>query len=697
MRMHPTLIRYWIRTPFLLPLAGLIAGIITQANLQLNLTTLGSILAGCVFCIFLFFSLPLRVRFRQSKLGYWIAFLLFWATGLLLTQLKDIRNQKNWLGNFINEESFQSLELVVVQDPVERTKTIRLFGKATSVKTKDKRIAVTGNVVIYVPKKDSCRFALPGDRLLIHKAPVLIELTGNPGEINWVRHYAQEDCTHRVFLKEGEYAFLKKEKHNYYLARFISQLRQYILRRLHETIPDKSAAGLAAALLIGYRQELDPVINQSYSNTGVVHIIAISGMHLALIGWLLQQIFSPFQKNRITQLLSQLLIIAIIWLFSLLAGATPSVLRAALSFSIATAGIFFERKPNSLNSLFAAGFFLLLLQPLWVWDLGFQLSFLAVLSILLFGKTLQQFSSDVPKWLNQPVQLMAVTTAAQVLTLPLTLYYFHQFPASFLLSNLIAIPLSTCILYVLIAILGFGFIPVMGLVLGQTATYLIQLMNQLIQWIEKLPGFIWTQLYWTVPETILLTFLLLAAGHWLINQSKTGFYYTTFLVCLLSSLQWYELQKRNKQSQLVIYNTTRITSFTWIRGKTAISFTTAKDEEDSIHLRYLTKPCEATFQVRQHQFNALAPIVALPDINLMIPDRSRVPPTSSAEPVHFLLVSKMAPFEGLGWLKARPVQLAVLDATLGTKTRNEWRRLLEKEKIPFYDIRVSGAFVHSLR
>ncbi|NCW88758.1 MAG: hypothetical protein EBV71_07720, partial [Chitinophagia bacterium] len=100
--MHPTLIRYWIRTPFLLPLAGLIAGIITQANLQLNLTTLGSILAGCVFCIFLFFSLPLRVRFRQSKLGYWIAFLLFWAIGLLLTQLKDIRNQKNWLGNFIN-------------------------------------------------------------------------------------------------------------------------------------------------------------------------------------------------------------------------------------------------------------------------------------------------------------------------------------------------------------------------------------------------------------------------------------------------------------------------------------------------------------------------------------------------------------------------------------------------------------------
>jgi competence protein ComEC len=697
MRMHPTLIRYWIRTPFLLPLAGLIAGIITQANLQLNLIALGSILAGCVLCIFLFFSLPLRVRFRQSKLGYWIAFLLFWATGLLLTQLKDIRNQKNWLGNFINEESFQSLELVLVQDRVERTKTIRLFGKATSVKTKNKRIPVTGNILIYVPKKDSLRFVLPGDRLLIYKAPVLIQGAGNPGEVNWVRHYAQEDCTHRVFLKEGEYVFLKKEQHNYRLARFISQLRQYIVSCLHETISDKNAVGLAAALLIGYKQELDPVLNQLYSNTGVVHIIAISGMHLALIGWLLQQIFSPFQKNRITQLLSQFLIIAVIWLFSLLAGATPSVLRAALSFSIATAGIFFERKPNSLNSLFAAGFFLLVLQPLWVWDLGFQLSFLAVLSILLFGKPLQRISNDVPKWLNPPLQLMAITTAAQVLTLPLTLFYFHQFPASFLVSNLIAIPLSTCILYVLIAIFGFGFIPSIGLVLGQSVTYLIQLMNQLIQWIEKLPGFIWTQLYWTVPETVLLTSLLLAAGHWLANQSKTGFYYTAFLICLLCSLQWYELQKRNKQSLLVVYNTTRITAFTWMRGKKAISFTTAKDEEDSIHLRYLTKPCEATFQVRQHQFNALAPIVALPDINLMIPDRSRVPPASSAEPVHFLLVSKMAPFEGSGWLKARPVQLAVLDATLGTKTKNEWKRLLHKEKIPFYDIRVSGAFVHSLR
>lgn len=697
MRMHPTLVRYWNRTPFLLPLAGLIAGIMTQVNLLLQQIQILSLLAGCLIYLLLFFSLPLHFRFRQRWLGYGGSFFLFWALGLLLTQCKDIRNQKNWLERFINQESFQSLELTIVQDPVERTKSIRLVGKATRVRTKNNHTPVTGNVLLYVPKKDSCRYALPGDILLIYKAPALIQLTGNPGEVNWVRHYVQEDCTHRIFLKEGEYELLKKVQHNYWLSRYISQLRRSILRCLYQTIPDKNAAGLAAALLIGYRQELDPAISQSYSNTGVVHIIAISGMHLALIGWLLQQIFFPFQKNRITQLLSQLLMIAIIWLFSLLAGATPSVLRAALSFSIGTAGIFFERKPNSLNSLFAAGFFLLLLQPLWIWDLGFQLSFLAVLSILLFGRTLQRISSKVPKWLNHPVQLIAVTIAAQVLTLPFTLYYFHQFPASFLLSNLIAIPLSTCILYVLITILCLGFIPAMGIVLGQSATYLIQLMNQLIQWIEKLPGFIWTQLYWTVPETIVLTFLLFAVGHWLINQSKTGFYYTAFLLCLLCSLQWYELQKRSKQFQLVIYNTTRITALTWIKGKTAISFTTAKDEEDSIHLRYLTKPCEAVFQVRQHQFNALVPMLSLPACTMMIPDRTRVPPTSSAEPVHFLLVSRMAPFQGLGWVRGRSIQFAVLDATLGTKTRNEWKKLLNKEKIPFYDIRVSGAFVHSLR
>ena len=147
MRMHPTLVRYWNRTPFLLPLAGLIAGIMTQVNLLLQQIQILSLLAGCLIYLLLFFSLPLHFRFRQRWLGYGGSFFLFWALGLLLTQCKDIRNQKNWLERFINQESFQSLELTIVQDPVERTKSIRLVGKATRVRTKNNHTPVTGNVL----------------------------------------------------------------------------------------------------------------------------------------------------------------------------------------------------------------------------------------------------------------------------------------------------------------------------------------------------------------------------------------------------------------------------------------------------------------------------------------------------------------------------------------------------------------------
>ena len=167
-------------------------------------------------------------------------------------------------------------------------------------------------------------------------------------------------------------------------------VQRKILALLFANIQDRQAAGLAAALLIGYREQLDPTLQEQYSKTGVVHIIAISGMHLALLGWLLQFFVRPFQKNKIGLLLSQFLIIAIIWFFTLLAGATPSVLRAALAFTIDAVGKLLGRKPLSLNTLTAAGFLLLVIQPYWLWDLGFQLSFSAVLSIVLFAKPIQQ-------------------------------------------------------------------------------------------------------------------------------------------------------------------------------------------------------------------------------------------------------------------------------------------------------------------
>ena len=697
MRMHPELIRHWNRAPFLLPLAGLIVGILEYT--QFSLTPLQVLLQwfGASIVLLLFFALPIRIRFQRANWGIVFSFLLFVSVGAALTQLKDIRHYKNWMGHWIHPDKFLAMELTLTSAPVEKEKTVKILGQSVWVKTVDNFQQTSGTILLYVEKGNTIQSLQPGDRIIIYKAPSLIKQAGNPGEMNMVRWYAQENCTHRIFLKEGEYELLKGRKPGYGLARLLTQLKKWILQQVHQHIPDKKAAGLAIALLIGYREELETELSQVYANTGVVHIIAISGMHLALIGWLLQQLLLPFHKKRVPQIIAQLIIVLVIWLFSLLADATPSVLRAAISFSLVALGVLINRKPNSLNSLLAAGFILLVLQPLWLWDLGFQLSFLAVLSILLFAPSLQRIGKKLPGWIYAPYQLMAVSVAAQILTVPVSIYYFHQFPASFLLSNLVAIPLSTLLIYCLIALLTIGMFQPIGHLLGWIAIQLIGWMNGCIEWIAQIPGLLWTQLYWTAPEALLVSILFLLMGHWMINQSRSAFVSALFVMIALLLLQVNSVYIHQRQKKLIVYNHSTITALTWMHGATAVSFATRKDIDDSNRLAYLIQPCYALYQIRQPKTQLIQPLISIGGYTLLIPDRNRLPPPTADFPVNYLLVSRDAPFQGESWIKSRRVQLALLDGTLGAQTRIAWEKQLTAAGIPFYDMKQSGAFVHSLR
>ena len=186
--------------------------------------------------------------------------------------------------------------------------------------------------------------------------------------------------------------------------------------------------GLAEALLIGYKDDLDKTLVQSYTNTGVVHIIAISGLHLGLIYWLLVQLLKPLQRRKYMKWLRPVIIILGLWLFSLLAGAQPSILRSAVMFTCIVIGETIAKKTSIYNSLALSAFGLLCWNPYWLWDVGFQLSYSAVLSIIIFMRPVYNLLYVKNKILDFFWKINAVTIAAQILTLPLSIYHFHQFP-----------------------------------------------------------------------------------------------------------------------------------------------------------------------------------------------------------------------------------------------------------------------------
>ena len=197
---------------------------------------------------------------------------------------------------------------------------------------------------------------------------------------------------------------------------------------------------MGAALLTGYREALDEEISLAYAATGTAHIIAISGLHLGLIQKALMLLFAPLLRFKSGLILRGLTVIVLLWVFALLTGAGASVLRAAIMFTLLTVGEMMEERISSLNLLAIAAFMLLSWDTDLLWDVGFQLSFAAVFSIIFLYKPIYGWI-PVKSFAGKFVwSITAVTLAAQVFTLPLVLYYFNQFPVYFLLANLVAVP-----------------------------------------------------------------------------------------------------------------------------------------------------------------------------------------------------------------------------------------------------------------
>jgi competence protein ComEC len=405
-----------------------------------------------------------------------------------------------------------------------------------------------------------------GDRILINKNLQAIKNSGNPGAFNYQRYAAFQQTFHNVFLKEKDWVVLPGKNVNSF-KQFIFTAREKILATLRKNIAaNKDELGIAEALLIGYTNDLDKDLVQAYSNTGVVHIIAISGMHLGLIYVMLVWLFAKIPLVNKSKLLQVLLILSCLWLFSLLTGASASVLRSAVMFTFITIGNNLAKKSSIYNSLAASAFVMLCYNPYFLWDVGFQLSYLAVVGIIVFQKPVYNIFYIKNKWADKVWKLMAISLAAQILTFPICIYYFHQFPNLFLLTNIIAVPLSSIILYAEIFLVAFSWIPFAGALLGKITGGLVWVMNKIILWISSFWFAVWDRIPANILSTWLLYAVVIAASAWLINKNKKIF--RLALVCLLAfaMVQVYGMWQIKNQHKIIVYNVPQHQAIDFVSG-----------------------------------------------------------------------------------------------------------------------------------
>jgi competence protein ComEC len=367
----------------------------------------------------------------------------------------------------------------------ERPKTLKGEAFVDYLLTGGSCLRLGEKILVYFRKNGVADRIHYGSRIIFRAAMIPVENPANTGSMDYRAYCARRHIYNQVFLDSPDYLLLPEENLHPFNS-WIVNTRQIIVETLRRFIHPKSACGLMEALLIGYTNDLDKGLLQDYTNTGVVHIIAISGMHLALIYTLLRYFLQKLKQGSSGP--GTLIIVTGLWIFSFLCGGSPSVLRSAVMLTLLLAGKTRSKQIAALNSLAASAFLLLCYNPWWLWDIGFQLSYSAVLSLLIFIRPIHGLINPENKLLAMIWSAASVSIAAQVLTTPVSLFYFHQFPIYFLLTNLIAVPLSSAVLAGGLMVCALSWAPLFARIAAAGVTLLINMMNAFVSYTASLPG-----------------------------------------------------------------------------------------------------------------------------------------------------------------------------------------------------------------
>ncbi len=506
------------------------------------------------------FSKAKKYQFRLVQ-GLTIQ-LVFVAGGMTVMQRTlDARRQETQL--LAAQKSNAVYVLRLLEPLVLKNKTYKTVAVLERIGTVTKEIPSQIKIILYLQKKSANKkLPVAGSLLATRKKPSLVPDTHNPQSFHYKEWLFRNEITHQLFLVPGNWVALPQEPSKQYLT----VIQQRIRIHLQQNIAGKEEKAVAAALLIGYKQDVDSNLMKAYSNTGVIHVIAISGLHLGLIYGLLLGLFTLIPNKKIRNWIAPPIMLLVLWGFALLTGAGPYIVRAAVMFSFIIVASIVKQQSNIINALAASAFFLVLLHPFYLWDIGFQLSYAAVLSIVLYRKNIYDFIYFKYSWLQACWQLNAVTLSAQILTLPLVIYHFHQFPNYFLLSNFIVVPLSSIILYGCLLLFPFSNIMYLGKTLSVATSWLITIMNWIIQKMNTLPFATTSNLQ--ISSTEVYLFFIVIAFVTLFLQTKKNKWCYYSLITLLMSCSVHSLNQMAaaRQTTLTVWFVPKISQITTCYG-----------------------------------------------------------------------------------------------------------------------------------
>ena len=660
------------------------------------------------FLLFIFLLL-LLLAFRSIAYNFrWVygalIHLLLLGFGYQLTIDYHELRQEGHFEKYLAKENYLLAQITEFPKAGERINVrAKVLGLSDVENSQGEWQEATGNLVLFLESHPEYADLRYGDQVLLRGKAHRLRPAANPEAFDYQRFQHFQNTHYQTFAKKEQWKIVSRDHGNPFLSQAF-RLRSHFLQILKKYLPTEAEYGVASALILGNKSALTPEVKTAYASTGATHVLAVSGLHVGFIYLGLSFLLGLIRvRHKYWALLKTAIMIAGVWAFAFITGASPSVLRAATMFSFIILGSTLHRHTNIYNTLALSAFLLLCINPYLIAEVGFQLSYLAVLGIVSFQAWIYRL------WMIDSApgdyiwKLISVSLAAQLTTFPITLYYFHQFPFYFWLSGLIVVPAAMLILSggVLLFVVE-SLLPFLAPVVGYLLYWVIWIMNALVYFIEQMPAALLQGLWIGMGGMLLLYFILSGLTYLFWRGKKNRVLAALASLCLvLGAIAWQSFE-RHQQKEMVIYQLSQHSMIDLVDGRELLSISSTDLEEKSINFAAQNYRWKKGIQ-KKSEINLMAEKVVgdhwyydrgfLQFFNTKLGIHNGAPKQEEGKPIEFdyVLIIRNPKIDIEKIHQSYPQATLLADGSNRPWAVASWEQDCQRLNIPFVNLHQSGA------
>jgi len=646
------------------------------------LVALIAVIIGFISVVITYFF-PRKMIISKNYFGGATFFTAFLIGVFTLVSNNPIRNKLHYI-HFISAQNKNCAATIKIKERLKSTNVNdRYVAQIITLNGKES----CGKVLLNIRKNQPISTFEIGTSLKVEGVFYKNRSPNNPNQFDYGGYLENQQIYGQLYVESSEIkisSILDKS-----IAFYASLLRNRIIKNLEKNHFHKSELSVVVALILGQQQDISPEVVRDYQYAGAVHVLSVSGLHVGFILLFITFLLKPFPNTKTGSTIKLIIVITFLWAFGILAGLAPSVVRSVTMFSFVAVGMYLRRSINIYNTLAVSALLILLFQPSFLFDVGFQLSYVALYFIVWLQPLFASAWCSKYKIVKYFWEIITVSFAAQIGTFPMSIYYFHQFPGLFFVTNIIILPGMTIILGLGVIVMLFAAFDWVWIPLIKVLEWSIWLLNKIIAWVASFENFVFKDISLHLYSMWSLYLVIFSIIIWAKKPTFPKFAVSLFSIILLQLVTIYVKYSNQKAQEFIVFNKQGSSIVTERYGDKVTEYCSddiEKNPKDNLVLKsYLI----ANYCVL-HKKKAIPNLFYFKNKKIAVIDSTGAYPEKEHPDILLLINSPKINLERVfqNW---KP-QEVVADASNYKSYCKTWKATCVKEKIPFHDTAEKGFF-----